>query len=322
MTHVLDPLLSWIRKYPYISAGTFAVLLGYVFFIQAPFSFPERGVFVVEEGDTVTEVARNLEEQNYIRSSAFFSIWVRLTGGDSGILSETYTFDDRANMFTIAGRLIQGDTGTPLIKITFPEGSTVREMANILDRYFDEFDTSQFLAIALPQEGYLFPDTYRFSPRTTPERVVETMRATFDANVATIQEEIDAFDVPLSDVVIMASLLEKEARRFETRQTIAGILWSRIEIGMPLQVDAVFGYILQTETFSPTFDQLEIDSPYNTYQNLGLPPGAIANPGLDSMLAAVTPIETPYLFYLTGADGRMYYAETFDRHVANRRFLR
>ena len=120
----------------------------------------------------------------------------------------------------------------------------------------------------------------------------------------------------------MASILEKEARKLETRKVIAGILWKRIEIGMPLQVDAVFGYIHATSTYSPTFEDLEVDSPYNTYTNRGLPPGPIGNPGLESIRAALEPTKTPYLYYLTGKDGFMYYAKTFDQHVANRRFLR
>ncbi|MBP9816793.1 MAG: endolytic transglycosylase MltG, partial [Candidatus Pacebacteria bacterium] len=99
---------------------------------------------------------------------------------------------------------------------------------------------------------------------------------------------------------------------------VSGILWNRIELGMPLQVDAVFGYIQDTQTYSPSFDDLEIESPYNTYRNKGLPPGPIANPGVNSILAAVTPTKTEYLYYLTGRDGKMYYAETFEAHKANR----
>jgi UPF0755 protein len=103
---------------------------------------------------------------------------------------------------------------------------------------------------------------------------------------------------------------------------VAGILWKRIEIGMPLQVDAVFGFIYGKPTFSPTFDELEVDSPYNTYKNKGLPPGPIGNPGLDSIRAALEPVSSPYLYYLTGVDGTMHYSRTFEQHVANRRFLR
>jgi UPF0755 protein len=120
----------------------------------------------------------------------------------------------------------------------------------------------------------------------------------------------------------MASIIEREARKSETRRIISDILWRRIELGMPLQVDAVFGYILGKSGYAPNFEDLKIISPYNTYLNRGLPPGPIANPGLDSILAAVEPKPNDWLYYLTGSDGKMYYAKTFEKHVANRVHLK
>ena len=140
------------------------------------------------------------------------------------------------------------------------------------------------------------------------------MRSTFDEKTKDI--------APTRDVIIMASMLEKEARQLETRRVIAGILWKRLERGMPLQVDAVFGYILDRDTFSPSLNDLSINSPYNTYTHTGLPPGPIGNPGLESLDAALHPVETPYWYYLTGADGTMHYARTFAEHVANRKYLK
>ena len=116
----------------------------------------------------------------------------------------------------------------------------------------------------------------------------------------------------------MASLIEKEADTAEDRRIVSGILWNRIDADMPLQVDAVFGYILDRSGYAPTGSDLEIDSPYNTYENRGLPPGPIANPGLDALTAALHPAATEYFYYLTGRDGLMYYAETFEEHKRNR----
>ncbi len=116
----------------------------------------------------------------------------------------------------------------------------------------------------------------------------------------------------------MASLLEKEARTYDVRRTIAGILWNRIDADMPLQVDAVFGYIKGTKTFHPSYADLDIESPYNTYRNKGLPPGAIGNPGIEAIRAAATPLETKYFFYLTDREGVMRYARNFEGHVRNR----
>lgn len=321
---MFENVKTFLYTYRFYIGGIFIVfiLILQAAFIKPPQAFPVGGLVLIEEGMTVRDAANLLEERNIIRSSSFFAFLIETFGDSGGVRSGTYGFEERLTVFAVADRLSRGDFGASLIRVTIPEGATVREMAVLYADAIPGFDAEQFKKLARPEEGYLFPDTYLFAPGTTPETAILTMREQFDAQVATIQEEIDAYGAPLHDVVVMASLLEREARLFETKQIIAGILWKRIDIGMPLQVDAVFGYILDTETFSPTFDQLEIDSPYNTYTNLGLPPGPIASPGLDSLRAAVNPIETPYLYYLTGADGTMHYGRTFEEHKANRRFLR
>lgn len=299
--------------------GVFLGALVYSFFVRAPNQFPAGQLIFIEEGSSVTEVARTLEEKRVVSSSGMFGILARLSGG---VRSGAYSFEQRLTVFSVWRRIVEGKTGAPLIRVTIPEGATTRDMALLFEEMIPHFDVEHFREIARPKEGYLFPDTYIVAPGVSEEALVELMEKTFFEKIVEIQPEIDAFGRPLEEVVVMASLLEKEARRFETRQIVAGILWKRIAIGMPLQVDAVFGYILDTDTFNPTFATLDINSPYNTYKNLGLPPGAIANPGLDALRAAATPVETPYLYYLTGKDGRMHYGRTFDEHVANRRFLR
>lgn len=289
-------------------------------FVLPPFSKAPEMV-TVSSGSSVDTVARLLEENNIIRSADFFSLVVRFWYR-SHVVAGVYDFKERPSVFGVAARLSSGDTGVPLIKVTIPEGVSAREIALILTKSLPNFDGQAFLVLAKNEEGYLFPETYLFSADISPEGVVRAMREEFQKQTAPLQAEVDAFGVSLADVVIMASLLEKEARLYETRQKVAGILWKRLKIGMPLQTDAVFGYILERDTFSPTLDDLQFDSPYNTYLYAGLPIGPIGNPGLEALRAAVNPIQTPYLYYLTGKDGTMHYAETFDEHVANRRFLR
>ena len=116
----------------------------------------------------------------------------------------------------------------------------------------------------------------------------------------------------------MASILEGEARRMETRKIIAGILWTRLEIDMPLQVDATFRYINGKGTFDLTKADLEEDNPYNTYINKGLPPTPISSPGIDAISAALNPIKTNYIYFLSDNDGNMYYAVDFEGHKKNR----
>ncbi|MBI4133443.1 endolytic transglycosylase MltG, partial [Candidatus Uhrbacteria bacterium] len=119
--------------------------------------------------------------------------------------------------------------------------------------------------------------------------------------------------------LILASYLEREVPEFEDRRIVAGILLRRMQLGMPLQVDAVFGYIFGRDTYPPSLEDLKVDSPYNTYTHTGLPPGPINNPGLESIEAVLNPTKTDYLYYLTDTDGFMHYATTYAGHQTNQR---
>lgn len=304
-----------------VVAALFLLAFLYASFIRAPIAFPESTLVTIEEGTSINAAGDLLEEQNFILSSALFTFLAEHFS-EVGAHSGTYSFDRPLSIYGMWHRVSNGITGEPTIKVTIPEGSSTREMAVIFQRDLPNFDGLAFRELAREKEGYLFPDTYVVAPGISEEAIIELMEATFFEKMNEIEEELILSGRSLEEVVIMASILEKEARLFETRQIVAGILWKRIEIEMPLQVDAVFGYIYDRATFSPTFDELEIDSPYNTYENLGLPPGPITNPGLSAIKAALDPIETPYLFYLTGSDGTMHYARTFEAHKENRRFLR
>jgi UPF0755 protein len=145
------------------------------------------------------------------------------------------------------------------------------------------------------------------------------MEQNFYHRIEPLEGLIADFGKPLDEVLTMASLLEKEARTPVSRRTIAGILWNRIDANMPLQVDAVFGYIKKGDIYSPKFSDLKVDSPYNTYKYKGLPPGPIANPSLASIRAAVTPIESSYLFYLSDRGGRMHYSTAYSQHLRYKR---
>ncbi len=290
--------------------GVFLVYALYAVLVRAPAEYPAGAIIEIERGSSITAASKLLYEKGIIRSAGLFSLLVRLRSPEAGVLSGVYVFSKPENLFSVASRLSSGSTGITPIAVTIPEGSTVREIGAILKERLVAFNDSTFRALAKKDEGYLFPDTYLFLPTVSPEMVLDTMKQTFTKKTEGL--------VVTEDALIMASLLEKEARQTQTRRMIAGILWKRLEIGMPLQVDAVFGYIYNRATFHPSFADLEIDSPYNTYRHKGLPPTPINNPGLDSIQAALTPIKNPYLFYLTDSAGNIYYGRTFEEHVANR----
>lgn len=290
--------------------------------ISPPKNFVPETLFTIEEGESFAQISNNLKSEGYIRS-----VWV-LRAIVSGLLAESenivagdYIFDKKLSIFSIARRITSGDFHLDPIRITIPEGLNKFEVADLLADRLTGFDKETFVKIA--PEGWLFPDTYFFTPVATPEKVVTVMTNNFEKQITPLQEELTAFGRTNSEILTMASIVETEARQFETRRTIAGILWKRLELGMPLQVDVSFKYINGKTTQDLSLKDLEEDSPYNTYKYAGLPPTPIANPGLDSILATITPIDSDYLYFLSDRKGTMHYAATFDEHKANKvRYLR
>ena len=282
-----------------------------------PRDFPAGTVIVVAKGASAGAVARELADASLVRRPELLRLIWRMFGVDANIPMGAYRFAARENLLTIAWRLAQGDYGIPSARITFIEGTTVREMATNIADAFPAISADDFISVVQPYEGYLFPDTYSFPPSASAESVAKKLRDTFIEKTASLEGDIATSGHSLSDIIIMASIIEREARTREDRRMVAGVLWNRIEKGMPLQVDAVFGYIYGRTTYSPSFDDLKIDSPYNTYKYPGLPAGPICNPGISAIEAALHPAETKYLYYLTGRDGLMRYSTTYAGHKAN-----
>lgn len=287
-------------------------------YLSAPLNFPVKTIVTVEEKAGLNEIAQSLYNQKIIRSPFWFRIAVITGAGQTGVQAGDYFFDKQAGVLSVAWRLTHGSFGLTPVKITFPEGITNSQMSVILNRELLNFNSKEFLSQASKTEGYNFPDTYLFQPNVKPKEVLETMFTNFNIKIKSIDFDLTAFKKPIQDVVIMASIIEAEARTMETRKIVAGILWKRLSIGMPLQVDAPFQYIIGKNTFQLTTKDLKFDSPYNTYLYKGLPPGAIGNPGLDSIIATINPIKTQYLYYLSDVRGNMHYGKTYAEHLVNK----
>jgi UPF0755 protein len=292
---------------------------GYTLMFAPPPNFPSDSIVVISRGASVSDISEQLSGANIIKHSSVLNFILRISGASSNVKFGSYLLKTPENVFTIANRLATGAHGLPPVRITFPEGMTVRDMAEKVTEALPLISAQDFISLGKSQEGYLFPDTYLFPPDATVQSVIDTMRANFDIKVAPLIGDIKASEHSISDVVIMASLVEKEARTIENRRIVAGILWNRLKIGMPLQVDAVFGYIFNRDTYSPSFADLKIESLYNVYLHTGLPPGPIDNPGIESIQAALNPTKTNYLYYLTGSDDLMHYATTYAGHQLNQR---
>lgn len=297
----------------------FVFLVGFYISILPPSAFSGNQLITIKQGTPLSEIRDILAQANIISHPVLFEGMLRLSRKSTEIQAGTYFFTAPENLFVVMYRLMNGVHNIPPIRITFPEGESVRTVALRVHEMFPHITAQEFENFAKPYEGYLFPDTYLFSPSVNAESIVQTLRARFETKIAPLHEEIVQSGHTLSDIVTMASLLEKEARTDSVRRTISGILWDRIAIGIPLQVDAVFGYIFARDTYSPLFEDLKVDSPYNTYTHRGLPPGPINNPGMQSVEAALHPLKTEYLYYLTDTDGVMHYARTYAEHQKNQR---
>jgi UPF0755 protein len=308
-----------------IVVGLVVGFLTYFVVFSPPRAFPHTLLVRIESGDTGQDIAAELKADHAIRSELAFRILLRLYGAHTHIKAGTYYFSRPLNAFTIAWRMRVGNFNVEAVRVTVPEGTSVRQMADIFSQTIGGFDKTAFLQLALPQEGYLFPDTYFFYPGESPQEIIKVMRDNFNAHLtaSTTEAALKAFKKPFSEVLVMASLLEKEAPDTKNRQIIAGILWKRLASGMPLQVDAVFPYITSKSGKDILQSDYAVDSPYNTYTHAGLPPGPITNPGVDAIIAAATPTTTPYLYYLSDKDGVFHYSKTFDEQLANqKKYLR
>jgi UPF0755 protein len=215
------------------------------------------------------------------------------------------------NIPEIAQKIILGDIAK--IKVTIPEGSTLKEI-------------EEKLGVKLPEEnleGYLFPDTYYFPVDVTGEEVVRIMRENFEKKISPYKKEIEKSGKTLQEILIMASLLEKEVKTKEEKELVSGILWKRLKYGIPLQVDATITYITGKKTIKIPLEDLQIDSPYNTYKYKGLPPAPICNPGLESILAALYPKESEYWYYLSIPEGKTLFFKTLKEHnLAKAKYLK
>lgn len=307
-----------------IFVSLFLIVVSVILYLSLPPSaFPSGGTILVKDGMSLGAISRMLEDNNIIHSRTIFELCIMFYGGDTKIMKGPYIFREPANACTIASRFANGESGIPLIKITVPEGIANEGIATTAEKNLSQFDRKAFLSKAEFLEGYLFPETYLFSPTATENDVISTMNDEFMRRTDSLATEIKDSKHSLKEVIIMASILEKEAKTSSDQAIVAGILWKRIEIGMPLQVDAPFYYILGKTSSEVTQSDLRMDSPYNTYKNKGLPIGPIGNPGEVAIRAAIFSKKSPYLYYLSDKNNIIHYATTFEEHKKNKaKYLR
>lgn len=309
----------------YLSAilGMFLICAyaAYHYLETPPHTFPINKGIVIAEGATVSEISQFLEQQHVIRSANTFRLLVWKNKNEANLKAGTYYFESPESLAEIERVLVAGAHLVPHARVTFPEGFRAKDIPKLLRSSLPnmEIDT----AYAAQYEGYLFPDTYHVSSNMSFTELIDTMRQTYTDRTQRIMYDLDTDSLSEAEVVILASLVEREANTEESMRIVAGILLNRLRDNMPLQADATFDYLLDKESSELTLEDLDIDSPYNTYRNIGLPPTPIANPGIMAIQAVIEPTTTAYYYYLTDSEGAFHYAKTFEEHKKNKeRYLR
>ena len=296
----------------FITLGTFL----FSYFSSVPPILEEK-IVTIEEGTSLIGVSKLLKNEGIIRSSSVFRLVGQLQ--DISVKAGTYSFSEERRITEILQRLHTSDYGDVYIPVTFPEGITLEEMSDILEATdLENFNSAEFKTLTQSKEGYLFPDTYSFLPDVDTQAIVEIMSTNFTQRTEDLKESITGIR-SWKDIIIMASLIEKEASsNSEEQEMVAGILWKRLDRGIPLQVDAPFVYAIGKGSSALRTSDLRSDGPYNTYTRKGLTPTPIGNPGLSAIRAAINPKESLYFFYLHDTNGGIHYGVTHNDHVRNK----
>jgi len=301
--------------------------------VATPYTgFPQNEVIIdLPPGTSEREIARRLAEAGVVPDALTFRIAAWLSRADRRLQAGEYRFTSAASPREVVSRLVRGDVDTRMV--TFPEGLTIREMAPIFERSglgsASDFAraasagalASRFDSRATTLEGYLFPATYALPPRAGAEAAVSAMLAQFEKvfdpalQAAAIEQHLTA-----RQVVTLASLVEKETARPEERPLVAAVYRNRLKAGIALQCDPTVIYALMLANRwngNITKEDLQINSPYNTYRYPGLPPGPIASPGRASLEAALHPAPVDYVYFVSRNDGTHVFATTLDEHNRN-----
>ena len=273
-------------------------------------------IFVVKKGDGVREIATNLKAKGLIKNQVIFFLIVKQLGLDKKIQAGDFRLSPKMTTAEIAQNLTHG---TLDIWITIPEGKRAEEIAEILEKELETYSPS-WRATLISNEGYLFPDTYLVPKNADINNIISIMKNNFNAKIKSVN--LSQNDSRLKEVIIIASLIEREAITDNEKPIIASVIDNRLKAGMSLDIDATLQYIkgqdVTGEWWSiPTIEDKKIISEFNTYRNAGLPPFPISNPGIEAIKAALNPQDSDYYYYIHDAEGNVHFAKTLAEHNAN-----
>ena len=290
----------------------------------------QRVHFKIKEGMDAGEIARTLEQKGVIESSLKFRILAKIDGYEDKLKIGSYNFETGMNYDDVFKKLLAGEP--EIVKFTIPEGFGVKDIANRLADLglvdYDEFleKARKFAPYNYIEkksnvfyycEGFLFPDTYEVENSIEVEDILLMMAEDFDYRLTnSMRARAAEENLSIYDLIILASIVEKEVRYDEDRPIVAQVFFKRLKMGMPLQTDASLQYLMDAPKEDVSIADTQIESPYNTYQNVGLPPGPIANPGLAAIEAVLYPADTDYLYFVADRSGHNHYSNSYDEHLA------
>ena len=273
--------------------------------------------FMINKGASVVQIGNSLEKAGLIRNGVVFRVLVQATSSQNKIQAGEFQLSPNLSMTEILEKLKKGPSE---LWITIPEGTRREEIAikfaTALNK--DQKFINDFMDLTEGKEGYLFPDTYLFPKSATVTQIVNKLETTFDTKVKNATKE----------QIIMASLLERETFADSEKPIVAGVLFKRLNNDWPLQVDATLQYAKDSTKYKTVistnkyWDQIysndkEIDSPFNTYKNLGLPPAPISNPGTSTIEVSINPEDSEYWYYIHDNSGKIHFAKDLSEHSSN-----
>lgn len=280
---------------------------------------------VIAPGTSLRAAAESLAARRVIGRPRMFALYARIKGQDRGLKAGTYLLRRGTPWNELIESLVRG-RGL-VLTMTVPEGwnlnNIIPQLARTLQVPLDSVDAAvrdtglrRRLDVPTPSiEGYLFPETYTFPPGTSAREAVGTMVDAFERRWDPAWDRrLDTLAMSRHDIMALASIIEKEARLPEERPVISAVYHNRLKKGMRLQADPTVQYALGRHVARVLYRDLNVESPYNTYRNAGLPPGPIASPGLPSISAALYPADVPYLFFVAHPDGHHEFRTTFAEH--------
>jgi len=333
----------------------FIILIFLLIFILQGIYFPsninnEGKIFLINKGENVFQIARNLDKEELIKNHLFFEFYVLITGRIRNLQAGEYLINSSLNVKEIVQKIVGGNSLKER-EITIIEGWDMRDIAWYFENegmfqaeelmemagfptinyssvvevpelkdYSQEFNFLKDKSKSVGLEGYLFPDTYRIYRGDGIDEILSKILGNFDKKLdQDLRDEIKRQNRSIFDIITMASMIEEEVISYEEKELVSGVLWKREKSNIPLQVDSTINYITGKKGFNILKEEKKIDSLFNTYKYIGLPLGPICNPGLESIKASIYPEESNFWYYLSTPEGETLFSGTLEEHNSKKR---